>query len=461
MTTKPNQPQPLRLDVLNADGRLRTRISGPLDLQAIVPLLPPRGRNALGEWQFAEPPRVELEVTGPGGSAPFKLSDLQASGKLALGRTRFRGIPMNRMQVDLALANGIVTGKNLRLDRDEGSATADGFTFDFSRREVRIDNLRANVWPAEIAPWIDSDLARDLKPYRFLKPPSTVTNGLVQFFPGAKGSRLVIDASAPAGMNYTFIRKELNFSKVSAQVVFTDDRLKVDNMRGELLGGEMGGSVDMGLGKINDHRYTATLTARELDFQKLTKLFFDYDESQGRLEASYRWSGHSDEAREMRGAGSVKVTRGNVFAIPVFGPLSGILNEILPGIGKNVAHQATADFLISGGKIYNGNLVVKGTGFSMLGGGWLGFTDDTMNFRMRVAPQGPVGTLLYPVSKLFEYSSQGSLNKPVWRPVILNAPAPVAAPPAANAPGASANKPGKRAAPPAAPTPTPPASRRP
>ena len=439
LTTKPGQSQPLRADLLNADGRLRTRISGPLDLQTLAPLLPPRGRTALAEWQFTESPRIDVEVTGPGGSSgstgAVDLATLQASGKIALGKTRFRGIPMNRLQVDFTHGGGVLTGKNLRLDRDEGSATADTFSYDFNRHEARIDNLRANVWPVEVAPWIDSDLARDLKPYRFNKPPNTVTNGLVQFFPGAKGSRLVIDANAPAGMRYTFVRKELNFANLSAQVVFTDDRLKIDNIRGDWFGGAMGGSVDLGLGKANDHRYTATLSANDVDFQKLTKLFFDYDESQGKLEATYRWSGHSDDARAMRGAGSVKVTQGNVFAIPVFGPLSGILNAILPGVGKNVAHQATADFLINGGKIYNGNLVVKGTGFSMLGGGWLGFTDDTMNFRMRVAPQGPVGTLLYPVSKLFEYNSQGSLNKPTWRPVVLNAPAPPAASSATAAPG--------------------------
>ena len=177
-------------------------------------------------------------------------------------------------------------------------------------------------------------------------------------------------------MRYTFAKKELTFTKMSGQILFTDDRLKIDNLRGELLGGAMGGSVDLGLGKANDHGYTATLSAQNVDFQKLTKLYFDYDDSQGRLDATYRWAGKGDDARAMRGAGAVKVTQGNVFAIPVFGPFSGILNTILPGIGKNVAHQATADFLITGGKIYNGNLNVKGTGFSMLGGGWLGFVDD-------------------------------------------------------------------------------------
>jgi len=400
---------------------------------------------------------VELTLTGPALDVPagataataFSADALRTEGKIALGRTRFRNVPFNRLNVEFALAGGIFTAKNLRLERDEGTALGDTITYDFNRHEVRIDNLRANLWPGEIAPWIDPDLAHDLKPYRFVRPPATVTNGLVQFFPGAKGSRLVIDASAPAGLNYTFVRRELNFTKVSAQVIFTDDRLRLDPLHGTLFGGEMGGMVDLALGKAGGHRYTAALTAKELDFQKLTKLYFDYDDSKGHLEGSYRWSGQSDDAVAMRGAGAIRVDKGNVFAIPVFGPFSGILNEILPGVGKNVAHQASADFIISGGKIYNGNLAIKGTGFSMLGGGWLGFTDDTMNFKLRLTPQGPVGTLLYPVSKLLEYSSQGPLGKPVWRPRILNpetgpaaagSPAPQPPSPAASGkPGATAN----------------------
>ena len=52
----------------------------------------------------------------------------------------------------------------------------------------------------------------------------------------------------------------------------------------------------------------------------------------------------------------------------------------MPGMGFDVAHQATANFLTSDGKIYTGNLDVKGLGFALYGGGWLGYMNDTMNF---------------------------------------------------------------------------------
>ena len=106
-----------------------------------------------------------------------------------------------------------------------------------------------------------------------------------------------------------------------------------------------------------------------MDFASLTKLYFNYDGSQGRLNGRYDFSGRGDDARTMEGRGDLAVTEGNVFAIPFLGPLSGILNTIVPGMGYNVARKAAASFTIRDGVIATNNLEVQGHGFSMIGGG--------------------------------------------------------------------------------------------
>ena len=196
--------------------------------------------------------------------------------------------------------------------------------------------------------------------------------------------------------------------------------MKFTNLRGEIFGGQAEGSLDLALGKVKD--YTATLGVKGLDFAKLTKLYFDYDDSKGELSGEYRWTGRGDDSRTLRGAGSLQVDRGNVFAIPFMGPLSGVLSNVIPGLGFDKAHRATASFQTADGRISTGNLDVHGLGFSLIGGGWLGYTNDTMDFRVRMNTRGLPGLVLSPVSKLFEYSSQGPLNKPVWRPRVLTVP---------------------------------------
>ena len=117
----------------------------------------------------------------------------------------------------------------------------------------------------------------------------------------------------------------------------------------------------------------------------------------------------------MRGRGKVDVTNGNVFAIPIFGPLSGILNLIVPGSGYSIAHKASASFKIGEGIIHTDDFDAAGTFFSMLGHGDIHFLDDKLDFNLRLNMKGP-GVLLAPVYKLFEYTGEGSLKKPDWHP---------------------------------------------
>ncbi len=121
----------------------------------------------------------------------------------------------------------------------------------------------------------------------------------------------------------------------------------------------------------------------------------------------------------MEGEGELTVTDGNVFSIPFLGPLSGVLDSIVPGMGHSVARHAATRFSISGGVISTEDFVVQGNGFSMIGNGRLHFLDDKMDFDMRINAQGLPGILLFPVSKLFEYTADQKLSKPVWRLKIV------------------------------------------
>ena len=152
---------------------------------------------------------------------------------------------------------------------------------------------------------------------------------------------------------------------------------------------------------------------------RITKLYFDYDDSRGRLNGRYGFTGRGNDPRTMEGRGQLTVDNGNVFAIPFLGPLSGILDGITPGMGHDVARRAEARFTISNGVIATDDLVVQGNGFSMIGKGKLFFLDDKMDFDMRINAQGLPGVLLFPVSKLFEYTADQKLSKPVWRLKIV------------------------------------------
>ncbi len=152
-----------------------------------------------------------------------------------------------------------------------------------------------------------------------------------------------------------------------------------------------------------------------IDFPPLTDLYYNYKTAHGQMSGSYDFTGLGSNPRTMRGGGKVEVTNGDVFAIPIFGPLSGILNHIVPGSGYSIAHQASATFKINEGIIHTDDFEAASTFFSMLGHGDIHFLDDKLDFNVRLNMKGP-GVLLIPVYKLFEYTGEGSLKKPDWHP---------------------------------------------
>ena len=147
----------------------------------------------------------------------------------------------------------------------------------------------------------------------------------------------------------------------------------------------------------------------------MTDLYYQYKTAPGQLSGNYKLTGLGNDARTMRGSGRIEVTNGNVFAIPVFGPLSEVFNAVVPGTGYSIARKANASFTIDDGIIHTDNFEAAGRLFSMLGHGDIYFLDDKLDFDVRMDAHGP-GVLLTPMYKLFEYVGEGSLNRPNWHP---------------------------------------------
>ena len=111
--------------------------------------------------------------------------------------------------------------------------------------------------------------------------------------------------------------------------------------------------------------------------------------------------------------------------IPIFGILSPVLNTVSPGLGNSRATDASAGFTITNGVIYSDSLEIHST---MMRLEYVGTVDLQQNVNARVTAQllrntwvvGPlVSTVLWPVSKLFEYQVTGTLKNPKSEPVYV------------------------------------------
>ena len=399
----------LSADLLAAPNDFRLNVDSTLDPGALRALVSEDFRQFLGEWQWTRPPTVHLVIRGPSQEPETWTGD----GTVKTERTRFRGVWMNSASADLHFADRAMTLENLHVTRDEGTGTG-SLVYDWGHHEVRLTNVQTSLRPSDAIYWVDSKLAKPVAPYKFRQAPKLNINGVVQYH-GGKDTRLEIAVDGAKGMDYVFLGKTLPFDRIKARLLFTDDRLRLSDVQGELFSGTVLGTADISLAR-NDPHYHASLAVEKIEFPTLTDLYFKFHTARGRMSGTYDFDGIGDNARAMHGSGEIQVTEGNVFAIPIFGPLSELIAHIIPGTGYSVAHNATASFTIKSGVAHTDDFKVSGDLFGMVGHGDVYFLDDKLDFNVRINANLPGGVVLAPVYKLFEYKGEGSLSNPNWHP---------------------------------------------
>ena len=319
-----------------------------------APLVPVDANEFLRDWQWQRSPAVRMTIRGTDRNPAV----WRGEGTVALGRTRFRGQWMNGANARIRFADGAITCEDLHVTRDEGTGSG-SFTYDFKKHEVRVSNIRSSLYPAEVIFWIDPKTWKTVAPYKFRRPPNVVANGVYQFR-GGKNTHLEIKVDGASGMDYVFLGKTLPFDRVSARLLFTNDRLQISDVRADLLDGTLRGNTDISLAR-NDPKYRATLSVSEINFPAARPTCTTTTKPHRACCAAPMSSPElGSDWRTMRGSGKVEVSNGDVFAIPIFGPLSGILNKIVPGSGYSIARNATADFKVENGIIHTDDFEAAG-----------------------------------------------------------------------------------------------------
>jgi hypothetical protein len=397
--------------LLDAPNDFRIDLSSTIDPNALRILAPVDLRDFVNEWNWPHVANVQLVIRGSS-AAP---GTWKGEGTLQMGRGRFRSIGFNSASTNIRFGEGAVAYENFRVIRDEGVVTGT-FIYDFAHHETRMSNVVSNVRSTDAIYWVDPGLLKVVAPYKFQKPPTIITNGVYQFR-GGRNTHIEINVDSLAGMDYVFLGKTLPFDRIKAKLLLTNDRLQISELNGAIFSGTLQGNADISLAK-NDQRYRATMAVDRVDFPRLTDLYFKYQTSTGSMNGRYDWTGNGSDARSMSGKGEVEVHNGDVFAIPLFGPLSDILNKLMPGLGYRVARKANMSFTIKDGLIRTSNFRVDAGVFGMVGQGNAHFLDDKIDFDVRIDASG-AGIFLTPLYKFFEYKAEGSLKKPDWHPKIF------------------------------------------
>ncbi|MFO7870839.1 MAG: AsmA-like C-terminal region-containing protein [Kiritimatiellia bacterium] len=374
----------------------------------------------------AEQPRCEIDfskVCRPNGS--FHLRN-----RFWAGNFRYRGVEILRSDGTLVSdwsaedgqTNSVLQIDPLFVTREDGRVMAE-LSLDFMESTVAFEGL-STIAPEALARMIGPFTAEFMHNFSFRGP--------VTFNAGG-----VIGTSDPAlnRVHGTVQSRGLAVSKFkSEELRFILDTHGitnvVSNIKGKIWGGAITGERAVFMtpaGSRTNVSYEIDGALAGADFGRMVKdLNPETDRDyRGTLSCSGTVRGlmGTGHGRTANGAGSVKISDGRIFRLPLFGGLTDFMSRALPGLDLVLSQtDAEAEFRIGDGRIKADRATILGDVLSLSGEGEYYF-DKRLNFNVQVklmknktVLDRVVGTIWWPIGKMLEFRLRGTAEEPRWEP---------------------------------------------
>ena len=147
----------------------------------------------------------------------------------------------------------------------------------------------------------------------------------------------------------------------------------------------------------------------------------------GSLSGNTNFSMMPSEVDTMTGDGNFSLVKSELFSVPIFGPLSHLMQAVLNDkrIGAQRAKTASANFIIKDGVVVTNNFNTATTSLNFIGEGWIDLHQKTMDMTMRMNARGLAKIITMPFRPfygLFQFRGTGAIQEPNWERVAFTKP---------------------------------------
>ena len=449
-----------------------------MDPRAFLPFATaPAARDWIQRFEFSETSTIYADFSGAGSDAtPAACLN---RGRLDLHDFKFRGIEFESWSADVEFFNRKQIFRNVVVVPRHGQAAAEEVLVDLESRTVRLSKVHGKLDPIPLTSCFARVTAEALAKYRFGPDTEVDLDGTIGFGSQELTDFDIVFKSPDAPVTYPLFQRDLAIHGASGRFTIKKSNLAY-TVNGRLYGGPMQatGNVLLGAGNrgfnvqlqaaefrhsvlgkdlpLRDLRATIISTSERtpyditatvlggsmslkggleehdffdgelqvsgIDFQQFAAIYTPGNESEGDITGHFNCSGQLGNWKKLKGTGVMIIVNGNLYAIPVLGPLTPLLGAVLPGQikGYNVAREANCNFSVADGVITTTDFEALTTAFRIVANGTANFIDDEIDFTAQARVRGLPGLVLRPVSELLEFKGEGSLAKPAWRPHYLS-----------------------------------------
>lgn len=395
----------------------------------------------LAQSSFTEKSKVTLEAHGS-----IQKSDLNSwdsSGHLHFEDFSYNQIPLKYASADFYITQLDAVYTNLETEflyhsyalnqkhggPPSGTVKADEVHFDAETKLVKIQKLRGRAWPGPILRLFVPEAAEHIEDqYRFRSPPDLVASGVIDTnMPGGPKTDMRTHVTARGTTDYRFLDRTLQLTGLSADVRTRRNLHDITNLKFRTLGGSGSGFVTVRERPGMKAAFNGGIKWDNLALAEIGKKYSFEKAAHGWITGRIDFSSVVGSTRAFNGRGVVGLKNGQLFHVPIFGPLSLPLGGIL---GKKFAHEqardASATFIIKNGVAYTKDLLTSTPSTKFVGEGQIDLATNQIDLTMRMNARGLLGLVTLPLSPfkgLFQFRGRGPLKKPVWRADPFTQPA--------------------------------------
>lgn len=405
----------LRSDEVSHDYAIKLR--GPFDPRVLASQLDEKGQRGLGYFEISDAPWLDAEVRGRW----YERERTYAQAKIVWTNVSYRAQRVDRLSASLEYSNQVLQVTQLRADRGDRFAMADGIRFDFAAHKAYLTNGYSTLDPMLIAHAIGPKTAAAVEPYQFLEPPVARVHGIIPL-QGERDADLHFDlAGGP------FHWSKFRVPTIAGQVHWANERVVLTNTVTTFYGGEAHGHAWFDVSQRGSTPFRFALNVTNSD---LNALMADLHSPTNQLEGLLTGElvvtdANTTNWNSWNGYGQATLRNGLIWDSPIFGVMSFVMNTVIPGIGNSRASEAGGSFTITNSLIHTRDLDIRASGMRLRYNGTVDF-QTRVNARVEAELLRDtwfvgklVSTALWPVSKLFEYQVTGTLAAPKPEPVYL------------------------------------------
>ena len=373
----------------------------------------------LTHLKFEENPAIYLSLKGKGSTTnPI---NWDAKGYFALGPCHYQKTPLTAATGKIQIDKKEIIIEEFRLDREEGYINGEKAIIGTTNGFVNLKNISGKIFPPKLAAYFSPNIASFLDLYNFVDPPKLEINGIIDTKTNDQ-SNLKINFDSKGQAYTNLFKKKIPLDQPKGSILLKGKEI-ILNIETKILEGQIS---HKGLWKMekDPNLYSGEIIASNIDFSSLVKLFELPTKTKGILSSTLQFKIPLKEPIKWSGSGSASLIKGNIFSIPILGPLSPMISGVLdqPLAGYSVAQSATLNFLSDQGVIKILNFQALTPGFILNGEGTIDGVNDNLDLEAEMNARGPLRLVGWPISKLLRYKGEGTLEEPKWKPVNFSIP---------------------------------------